>query len=150
MNAPALVTARPIIRPQYMNEPVTLETFERWFIVNSAALRGYWAEQQQLDDELTQSDFLHFCQCQYDIAKSPTSAVTACKSSSQGQKDDSADLGTAGVGALYPVTCRARYYDAASTILEDEPRLFSHDNANELGAVIQQWIERKRENWEPR
>jgi hypothetical protein len=61
-----------------------------------------------------------------------------------------ADARTAGVGSLYPVTCRARYYDAASTILEDELRLFTHDNANELGAVIEQWIERKRANWEPR
>jgi len=60
--------------------------------------------------------------------------------------------GTAGVGALYPVTCRARYYDAASRILEDEGRLAGnpHDNANELGAHIQQWIERARDNWEPR
>lgn len=45
----------------------------------------------------------------------------------------------------YPVTCRARYYDAASRILEDELGLLSHANANELGAVIEQWIEQKRE-----
>jgi hypothetical protein len=60
-----------------------------------------------------------------------------------------AGLGTAEAGSLYPVTCRARYYDAASTILEDELRLFNHANANELGAVIEQWIERKRGNLGP-
>jgi hypothetical protein len=52
--------------------------------------------------------------------------------------------------AEYPVTCRARYYDAASRILEDEPRLFTHDNVDELGHVIQKWIEETRNNWEPR
>lgn len=61
-----------------------------------------------------------------------------------------ADARTASVGDLYPVTCEPRYYDAASKILEDEPHLFSHDNANELGALIQQWIEKARDNWEPR
>ena len=81
----------------------------------------------------------------------PTSAATACKSSSQGQKDvPTADLGTAGVGSLYPVTCRARYYDAASRILEEEGQLFTHDNADELGHVIEKWIEETRANWEPR
>lgn len=49
----------------------------------------------------------------------------------------------------YPVTCRARYYDAASRILEDELRLFRHENANELGSLIEQWIERKRSNLGP-
>ena len=58
--------------------------------------------------------------------------------------------GTAGAGTLYPVTCRARYYDAASKILEDELGLHTHDNADELGHVIQKWIEETRENWEPR
>lgn len=61
-----------------------------------------------------------------------------------------ADTGTAGVGVLYPVACRARFYDAASRILEDELHMFSHENCNELGALIQQWIERKHNNWEPR
>lgn len=64
---------------------------------------------------------------------------------SHGQKDiPQADIGTADVGNLYPVTCRARYYDAASKVLEDELNLFTHDNANELGALIEQWIEHKR------
>lgn len=58
------------------------------------------------------------------------------------------DAGTAGV--VYPVTCRARYYDAASRILEEEGQLHTHDNANELGALIQQWIEDARDNWEPK
>lgn len=108
----------------------------------------------------------------------PPSAATACKSLSQGQKDDPhAGIGTADAGASprckscgaplyalydsctqcltaqtseYPVTCRARYYDAASRILEDEPQLFTHDNADELGHVIQKWIEETRNNWEPR
>lgn len=58
------------------------------------------------------------------------------------------DARTAGV--VYPVTCAARYYDAASRILEDEPRMFTHGNSNELGAHIQQWIEAKRNNLGPR
>lgn len=49
-----------------------------------------------------------------------------------------------------PLACEDRYYEAASTILEDDDQLFSHDNCNELGALIQQWIEDARENWEPR
>lgn len=60
-----------------------------------------------------------------------------------------AGIGTADAGSLYPVTCRARYYDAASNVLEDELHLFTHDNANELGAIIEQWIERKRDNRVP-
>jgi hypothetical protein len=57
-----------------------------------------------------------------------------------------ADTGTAGVSDLYPVTCRARYYDAASRILEEEGRLHRHACADELGHVIEAWIERKRNN----
>lgn len=109
----------------------------------------------------------------------PPSAATADKSYviSHGQKDvPTADPGTAGVGTsarckscgaplyasydsctqcltaqtcAYPVTCRARYYDAASRILEEEPRLLRHENANELGHIIEQWIERKRGNLGP-
>lgn len=59
-------------------------------------------------------------------------------------------IGTADAGSPYPVTCRARYYDAASRILEDELHLFTSENTDELGLVIEQWIERKRANWEPR
>jgi hypothetical protein len=81
----------------------------------------------------------------------PTSAATVCKSLSQDKNEaPTAGIGTADAGTPYPVTCRARYYDAASKVLEDELRLFSHENANELGAVIEQWIERKRENLDPR
>lgn len=61
-----------------------------------------------------------------------------------------ADRGPATVGLLYPVTCAARYYDVASKILEDEPNLFTHENADELGHVIQKWLEETRANWEPR
>jgi hypothetical protein len=61
-----------------------------------------------------------------------------------------AGSGTAGAGSLYPVTCRAHYYDIATKILEDELRLLTHTNADELGLLIEQWIEKKRENWEPR
>lgn len=61
-----------------------------------------------------------------------------------------ADRGPATVGALYPVTCRARYYEAASRILEDESGLCTHANADELGHVIQRWLERKYNNWVPR
>lgn len=50
------------------------------------------------------------------------------------------------------LTSADRYYEAASKILEDEGPLAGncYDNAHELGALIQQWIERKRDNWEPR
>lgn len=54
------------------------------------------------------------------------------------------------VDAKYEVKCHYCYYDAASDLLEDEPGLFTHDNCNELGQLIQQWIERKRDNYEPR
>lgn len=61
-----------------------------------------------------------------------------------------AGIGTADAGSLYPVTCRARYYEAASRILEEEGQIWTHDNADELGHVIQKWIEETRNNWEPR
>lgn len=61
-----------------------------------------------------------------------------------------AGIGTADAGIPYPVTCRARYYDAASRILQEEGQLFTHDNCNELGALIEQWINDARDNWEPR
>jgi hypothetical protein len=48
------------------------------------------------------------------------------------------------------VTCRARYYEAASRILEEEGQLFTHENSNELGALLEQWINDARDNWEPR
>lgn len=87
------------------------------------------------------------------LDRSPGSADTAHKSymTSQGQKDlPHAGLGSVEAGTLYPVSCRARYYEAASKILEDELRLFTNDNTNELGLLIEQWLEKKRENWEPR
>lgn len=77
------------------------------------------------------------------------SAVCGAQQELSGE-DPHAGPGTAGVGSLYPVTCRARYYDAASRILEDEPNLFTHDNADELGHVIQKWIEETRNDREPR
>jgi hypothetical protein len=90
----------------------------------------------------------------------PASADTARKSymTSQGQKDvPNAGLGSVEAGTsakrdreLYPVTCRAHFYDIATKILEDELRLLTHTNADELGLLIEQWIEKKRENWEPR
>lgn len=84
--------------------------------------------------------------------RSPGSAATApeCNRAGQERPSTTADIGTADVSNLYPVTCAARYYDAASRILEDEPRMFTHDNADELGHVIQRWIEETRNNWEPR
>lgn len=87
------------------------------------------------------------------LDRSLASADTARKScmTSQSQKDvPPPGLGSVEAGSSYPVTCRARYYDAASTILEEEGQLFNHANANELGAVIEQWIATKRNNWEPR
>lgn len=79
------------------------------------------------------------------------SADTANKPLSHGQKDvPTASLGSVEAGLPYPVTCRARYYDAASRILEEEGQLLTHDNTNELGALIEQWINDARDNWEPR
>lgn len=49
----------------------------------------------------------------------------------------------------YPVTCEERCYEAASLLLEAHPHLFTHKNANELGAVIEAWIKRKDDNYEP-
>lgn len=60
-----------------------------------------------------------------------------------------ADARTASVSASYPVKCEPRFYDAASQLLENEPPLFTHDNCNELGALIEAWIHRARNNWEP-
>jgi hypothetical protein len=68
----------------------------------------------------------------------------------EGSSSPCADLGTAEVSVLYPVTCHAHFYDWASKILEEEGQLFTHDNCNELGALIQQWIHDARDNWEPR
>lgn len=85
---------------------------------------------------------------------SPTCTDTARKPymTSQGQEHaPQAGLGSVEAGSpRQQVTCRARYYDAASRILEDELPLFTHDNADELGHVIQKWIEETRNNWEPR
>lgn len=58
------------------------------------------------------------------------------------------DARTAGV--VYPITCEPRFYDAASQLLESEPHLNTHDNADELGHVIQKWMDETRNNWEPR
>lgn len=66
------------------------------------------------------------------------------------EEDSQAGSRTAGAGSSKQVTCRARYYEAASKILEDELHLFTHENADELGLLIEQWVERKRDNWEPR
>jgi hypothetical protein len=163
MNTPALITARPIERPNYMNAPVTLETFQRWFIANYYAMRRYWLELQECTGaQETAGEFLEWAHCQYDIAKRSTqspsspdgqhgrkSALCGAQHELSGE-DSQAGSGTAGAGSFYPVTCRARYYDAASRILEDETNLFTHDNADELGHVIQKWIEETRNNWEPR
>jgi hypothetical protein len=159
VNAPALITQRPIMRPHYTNAPITLETFERWFIANYYELRRYCLQLEQLADEepIAPGDFLLWAQCQYDIAKrsptssDPQSSRNRISSAPAGESDGAtAGLGAAKVSVSYPVTCRARYYDAASRILEDELRLFTHANADELGLLIEQWIEKKRANWEPR
>jgi hypothetical protein len=158
MNAPARITQRPLVRPSYTNAPVSLETFERWAIVNYHPLRRYWLELQEvIDTKETTGEFLEWAQCQYDIAKrSPTSSDpqsprNRISSAPAGESEGAtADLGAAKVSLPYPVTCRARYYDAASRILEEEGQLHSHDNADELGHVIQKWIEETRNNLEPR
>jgi hypothetical protein len=158
MNAPALITQRPIMRPSYMNAPISLETFERWCIVNYHQLRRYWLELQECTGaNATTGEFVEWAQCQYDIAKrSPTSSDpqsprNRISSAPAGESDGAtAGLGAAKASLPYPVTCRARYYDAASRILEDELQLFTHDNCNELGALIEQWINDARDNWEPR
>jgi hypothetical protein len=88
----------------------------------------------------------------YHAHKSPTSADTPEPLlASLRQKDvPHAGLGSVEAGIPYPVACRARYYEAASRILEEEGRLFTHDNSNELGALIEQWINDARNDWGPR
>lgn len=50
-------------------------------------------------------------------------------------------------------TFDSKCYDLASTFLEDEPNLFSHDGCTELASRIQQtiedFIEEARRNYEP-
>lgn len=60
------ITVRPISPPKYCNEPVTLTSFERWFIVNERELRRYWGD---LSGGPVLDDFLLWTQCQYDIAR---------------------------------------------------------------------------------
>jgi len=76
MNAIPKITVRPILPPQYCNEPVTLAMFERWFICNHAELCRYWAElkscelpQRLCTEESLRQEFLFWSQCQYDIAR---------------------------------------------------------------------------------
>lgn len=65
-----LITIQPIERPRYISEPVTLENFERWFICNHAELLRYWEELEQWSDRpSTTSDFVAWCQVQFDIAR---------------------------------------------------------------------------------
>lgn len=63
------ITVRPLLAPAYQNAPVTLETFERWFICNERALRTYWAELSKWTTEPTTLDeFLAWCEIQYEVA----------------------------------------------------------------------------------
>jgi hypothetical protein len=50
----------------------------------------------------------------------------------------------------YPVMCEEKCYEAASDVLEDEADIFNHAACNELGLIIQAWLQRKRDNHEPR
>lgn len=150
MNAIAPITVRPIARPNY----AAAETYEAWIKLNAKLVHDRWCALQVANgldpDQCEYADLLAFAKCQFDIS-SPASADTANKSLSHGQKDvPTASLGSVEAGIPYPVTCRARYYDAASRILEEEGQLLTHDNADELGHVIQKWIEKARDNWEPR
>jgi hypothetical protein len=88
---PALtqITQRPLVRPAYANA----ETFDAWIAINSTLVETYWRD-------LTWACGVEFARTQYDIP-SPTSAATADKSSSHGQKDDYASTGTAGAGVLW-------------------------------------------------
>jgi hypothetical protein len=84
---------------------------------------------------------------------SPASTDTANKPymTSHGQEDTPhAGLGSVEAGTLYPVTCGERYYNAANQILEDESHIWTRENCNELGALIEQWISDARDNREPR
>lgn len=46
MNAIPLITAAPILRPQYVTTPETAGNYKRWLRVNFSAVWGYW---KQLD-----------------------------------------------------------------------------------------------------
>lgn len=99
---PALtqITQRPLVRPAYANA----ETFDAWIAINSTLVETYWRDLTWAcgddPDRCAYADFLEFARTQYDIP-SPTSAATADKSSSHGQKDDYASTGTAGAGVLW-------------------------------------------------
>lgn len=67
MNAIPKITVRPISPPRYCNEPVTLASFERWFIVNERELRRYWRDLG--GEPLALDHFLRWCLCQYDIVR---------------------------------------------------------------------------------
>jgi hypothetical protein len=84
---------------------------------------------------------------------SPASAATVDKSSvisHDKNEAPTAGIGTADAGTLYPVTCGERYYNAANQILENESHIWTRENCNELGALIEQWISDARDNREPR
>jgi hypothetical protein len=53
----------------------------------------------------------------------------------------------------YPVTCDEKCYDLASAFLEDHSHLFSHNNTEVLGGVIQkaidEWIADANDNYDP-
>lgn len=107
----------------------------------STDLKALWSDIQRGDTHAIASHLF------------PPSADTAHKSYviPQGQKDvTQAGLGSVEAGSSREVTCRARYYEAAGRILEDELGLHTHENANDLGGIIEQWLARKRDNWEPR
>lgn len=86
MNAIPKITVRPIQPPKYCNEPVTLASFERWFICNHAELCRYWAELKTCElptrlgtEESLKDEFLFWSQCQYDIARIAADAALSAR-----------------------------------------------------------------------
>lgn len=81
MNVPALITARPITRPQY----ATAETFDAWIKINADLVHDYWSQLQlvigQDPDHGSYADLHDFAQCQYDLvtrANEPELEVADC------------------------------------------------------------------------
>jgi len=155
MNTLAQITQRPLIRPSYARA----ETYKAWISINADLVMNFWRDTAfasgEDPDRLPYADLYEFAQDQFKTSSptpsDPQSPRNRISSAPAGESDGAtAGLGAAKASLPSPVTCRARYYDAASRILEDELQLFTHENCNELGALIEQWINDARDNWEPR
>jgi hypothetical protein len=67
MSVPALITVRPILRPDY----APAETFDAWIKLNAELVHDYWSQLQlaigQDPDHGSYADLHDFAKCQYDL-----------------------------------------------------------------------------------